>query len=157
MTGVGAAGGYCGRCGRRTNFGVCMYSDFAFGVGVGFGVCVAFGFDGCFACTLCFALGECVADGCGLTAGVTATALAPCEGDGEGETGGAGVGVGLPGSPTKNGPTAGSALAEFRNALRPFQLSANAVNATTMIANATNASVDRRDHLRPKSLNTRIT
>jgi hypothetical protein len=29
------------------------------------------------------------------------------------------------------------------------------VNATTMTAKATNASVERRDHLTPKSLNTR--
>lgn len=137
-----------------------MYSVFGFGVCVafGFGVCVTFGCDGCFARTVCFAFGVCVTFGCGVdegegeTAGVTTEGCLPDDGGV-----GAGVGLGVPGSPTKNGPMAGSAVAEFLNALRPFQLSANAVNATTMTAKAANASVDRRDHLRPKSLNTRIT
>ena len=125
-------------------------------VGFGFGVCVTFGFDGCFARTVCFTFGVCVAEGCGLKVGEGEGTTEGCLPDDD-EGVGAGVGVGVPGSPTKKGPRAGSALAEFRNALSPFQLSANAVNATTMTANAANASVDRRDHLRPKSLNTRIT
>jgi hypothetical protein len=50
------------------------------------------------------------------------------------------------------GTVAGSAVAEFLNPLRPDQLSANAVNASTMIAKATNNSVDRRGQFAPRFL-----
>ena len=132
--------------------GTWMYRLSTFGVGVGFGVgvCVGFGFG----LTLCstfgftagfgFGLGEAV---CAVAFGTLVVACVVGFGDGDGD--------GVPGIASKNGPTAGSAVAEFRNAPRPFQLSANAVNATTMTAKAANASVERRDHLKPKSLNTR--
>jgi len=127
-------------------------------VAFGLGVCVALGFGACFAFTLCFALGVCVAFGCGLKVGIgVGTGVADVTPAANWLGCGVGVGVGLPGIPIRKGPTPGSAVAEFLNALRPFQLSANAVNAITMAAKATNASVDRRDHLRPRSLNTRTT
>ena len=123
------------------------------GVAFGFGVCVGFGFTLCFA----FGLGVTAGVGFGLGDGVWTgfVDVAPVAACLVGVGARVDFGDGVPGIASRNGPSAGSAVAEFLNALRPFQLSANAVNATTMTAKAANASVDRRDHLKPKSLNTR--
>ena len=129
------------------------------GVGFGFGVWVGLGFG--FGLTLCFTFGFDVTAGFGFGLGdalwIGFVDVAPALACLVGVAFGFGVGVGdaLPGIASRNGPNAGSAVAEFLNALRPFQLSANAVNATTMTAKATNASVERRDHRTPKSLNIR--
>jgi hypothetical protein len=129
------------------------------GVAFGFGVCVAFGFG--FGLARCFAFGLTAGFGFGVGAGdavwtgfVDVAPGAACL-VGAGLGFGGGDGDDVPGMPSRNGPSAGSAVAEFRNTLRPFQLNANAVNATIMIAKAANASVERRDHLTPKSLNIR--
>jgi hypothetical protein len=69
---------------------------------------------------------------------------------------GVGVGVALPGIASMNGAASGSELAELPNPLRPDQLSANAVNATTTTANKARTSVERRGRLTSYSLRTGI-
>jgi hypothetical protein len=135
--------------------GVTLGVTFAVALGVAFGVAfsvkLAFGLVVAFGFTV----------GCGVGVGVLG-AVDPAVTTGDvgwvacrcGRTVGVGVGDALPGIASRYGATAGSAFAEFQNPLRPDQLSANAVNATTTTAKATNASDERRGHLLSYSLNT---